>query len=454
MSGILNRRRFLFGSAATAAAFVGTRHPRAAKGEQILIIGAGIAGLGAALRLRELGYGVIVLEARDRIGGRILTDRSLGVPVDLGAAWIRGTEGNPITDLATRYKAAIVPNDRSNNILYDASGMRVSDADAGALDDTFTDLFNAARDAADATGDDASVDDGLNRALTGTLLGLNQQQGIDWERAEIEIATGAPLAALSLRAYGADAVFDGGDALFPDGYDAVVRELAKGTDVRTGQIVSRIEYGQGGVRVFTNRGEFTADRAIITVPLGVLKAGRISFAPALPEAKTQAIQRLGMGLLDKIVLRFNRVFWDADADYLNYIAPTRGDWPEFVNLAPAVHMPVLVALRGANTARDAESRSDADLVTDAMRVLRMMYGNDVPDPTGALVTRWAADPFALGAYSYVPVGVSNMEYDALGASVAGRLFFAGEATVRDYPATVHGAWLSGLRVAEAIGDTP
>jgi len=257
---------------------------------------------------------------------------------------------------------------------------------------------------------------------------------------------------LSLKAYGADDVFDGGDALFPEGYDAIMRELAKGTEVRTGQVVSRVEYGQGGVRVFTNRGEFTADRAVITVPLGVLQAGRISFAPALPERKTQAIQRLGMGVLDKVVLRFNRVFWDTDADYLNYIAPMRGDWPEFVNLAPAVQMPLLVALRGANAARDAEGRGDGDLVTDAMRVLRMIYGGNVPDPTGALVTRWAADPFAGGAYSYVPTGVSTMEYDALGAPVAGRLFFAGEATVRDYPGTVHGAWLSGLRVAEAIGD--
>ena len=452
MSRILNRRRFLLGSATTAAALVGTQNIDAAKGEQILIIGAGIAGLGAALRLRELGYGVIVLEGRDRIGGRILTDRSLGVPVDLGAAWIRGTDGNPITDLAARYKAAIMPNDRTNNALYDASGTRVSDDDANALDDTFTDLFNTARAAADATGDDLPVDDGLNRALTGTLLGLNQQQGIDWERSEIEIATGAPLTMLSLKAYGADDVFDGGDALFPEGYDAIMRELAKGIEVRTGQVVSRVEYGQGGVRVFTNRGEFTADRAVITVPLSVLQAGRISFAPALPERKTQAIQRLGMGVLDKVVLRFNRVFWDTDADYLNYIAPMRGDWPEFVNLAPAVQMPLLVALRGANAARDAEGRGDGDLVTDAMRVLRVMYGGNVPDPTGALVTRWAADPFAGGAYSYVPTGVSTMEYDALGAPIAGRLFFAGEATVRDYPGTVHGAWLSGLRVAEAIGD--
>jgi len=454
MSGMLNRRRFLLGSVMTATALIGTRRTSAAKGEQILVVGAGIAGLGAALRLREIGYAVIVLEGRDRIGGRILTDRSLSVPIDLGAAWIRGTEGNPITDLAARYKVALVPNDRTNNALYDASGMRVSNDDASALDDAFTDLFNGARDAADATGDDLSVDDGLNRALTGTLLGLNQQQGLDWERAEIEIATGAPLAALSLKAYGADSVFDGGDALFPGGYDAIVRELAKGTDVRMGQVVSRVEYGQGGVRVFTNRGELTADRALITVPLGVLKAGRISFAPALPERKTQAIQRLGMGVVDKVALRFNRVFWDADADadYLNYIAPTRGDWPEFVNLAPAVKAPVLVALQGANAARDAEGRGDADLVTDAMRVLRVMYGGNVPDPTGALVTRWVADPFAGGAYSYVPAGISDREYDALGEPVAGRLFFAGEATLRDYPATVHGAWLSGLRAAEAIGE--
>lgn len=446
----LDRRRFLTGSVLAAATLLGAGRANAASGEQVLVIGAGIAGLAAAFRLRELGYRVTVLEARTRIGGRILTDRSLGVPVDLGAAWIQGIEENPITDLATRYKLAMHPSDRGNNVLYDATGARVSNDDADALDTAFTDLFNSAHDAADAAEGDIAVDDGLNSALTGKLIDAAQQQGFDWERSEIEIETGAPLAMLSLKAYGANEVFDGGNVLFADGYDRIPRELAKGMDVRTGQVVSRVEYGQSGVRVFTNQGEFTADRVLVTVPLGVLKAGRITFAPGLPERKTQAIQRLGMGVLDKVVLRFNRVFWDADADYLNFIAPVRGNWPEFVNLASAVKAPVLVALLGADAARNAEGRGDADLISDAMRVLRVMYGGNVPDPMGALVTRWSTDPFAGGSYVYVPVNVSLAEYDALSEPVSGRLFFAGEATVRNYPATVHGAWYSGLRAAEGI----
>ena len=452
MAKPLDRRRFLTGSALTVASatLLGAGRAKAASGEQVLVIGAGIAGLAAAFRLRELGFPVTVLEARNRVGGRILTDRSLGVAVDLGAAWIQGIEDNPITDLATRYSLATHPSDRGNNVLYDANGARLSNDDADALDTAFTDLFNSAHDTADAAGSDIAVDDGLNGALTGTLFDSSQQQGFDWERSEIEIETGAPLAMLSLKAYGEDEGFDGGNVLFPGGYDAITRELAKGTDIRMGSVVSRVEYGQGGVRVFTNRGEFTADRVLVTVPLGVLKAGSITFAPALPERKTQAIQRLGMGVLDKVVLRFNRVFWDADADYLNFIAPARGDWPEFVNLASAVNAPVLVALLGADAAQRAERRGDAEVIGDAMQVLRIMYGVGVPDPMGALVTRWATDPFAGGSSVYVPVGVSAAEHDALGTSVASRLFFAGEATVRDYPATVHGAWFSGLRAAEAI----
>jgi len=247
----LDRRHFLTGSALAAATLLSAVRTSAASGEQVLVIGAGIAGLAAAFRLRELGYRVTVLEARNRIGGRILTDRSLGVPVDLGAAWIQGIEENPITDLATRYKLAMHPSDRGNNVLYDTNGARVSNDDAEALDTAFTDLFNSAHDAADAAEGDITVDNGLNSALTGKLLDASQQQGFDWERSEIEIETGASLKMLSFKAYDADEMFDGGDVLFPDGYDGIPRELAKGTDVRMGQVVSRVEYGQGGVRVFT-----------------------------------------------------------------------------------------------------------------------------------------------------------------------------------------------------------
>ncbi|GJP85143.1 hypothetical protein CLOP_g15237 [Closterium sp. NIES-67] len=201
----------------------------------------------------------------------------------------------------------------------------------------------------------------------------------------------------------------------------------------------------GAVHVRTASGEvFPCDAALITVPLGCLKAKAVAFSPALPAWKARAIERLGFGTINKVILEFDRAFWDPHVDYFGAVGQPqpaqRGNCFLFWNLQRTCGAPVLAAL----------VRKER-VVQHALNVLKTIFGRrNVPKPKAAAVTFWGSDPFSLGAYSYVPVGASGRDYDLLARPVQARLFFAGEATSREHPDTVGGAMLSGRREAVRI----
>jgi monoamine oxidase len=188
----------------------------------------------------------------------------------------------------------------------------------------------------------------------------------------------------------------------------------------------------------------------VTLPQGVLKAGYVTFSPALPEEKLRAIERMRMGILNKVYLRFPRIFWPEEPDMLGYVSERKGEWTEWLNIAHYTGQPVLLAFNAADYGRAIEDLTDDEIVAAAMATLRTMFGDDIPEPEAALITRWGADPYAHGSYSFMALGANPDHYDDLAAPVGGRVFFAGEATSADFAATVHGAYLSGLRAAEEI----
>ncbi|HEX4149738.1 MAG TPA: FAD-dependent oxidoreductase, partial [Pirellulales bacterium] len=229
------------------------------------------------------------------------------------------------------------------------------------------------------------------------------------------------------------------------------RHVAEGLKIRRGHEVRRIEWGgRPGVAVETSQGNFEADFAVVTLPLGVLKQGKVEFQPALPENKQTAIGRLGLGLLNKTYLRFPRQFWPARADWLGYVSEPRGRWSEYFNVAKFADRPILLGFNAAAYARKMEKKTDNEAVSDMMSALQAMFGRRVPDPTAFAITRWASDPFSYGSYSFMKVGATPRDYDALAEPLGGRLFFAGEHTNRRYAATVHGAYLSGQRAARQL----
>ncbi|KAF6205440.1 hypothetical protein GE061_019612 [Apolygus lucorum] len=268
-----------------------------------------------------------------------------------------------------------------------------------------------------------------------------------------------------------------------NGYSCVPVALSEGLNIKLNTAVKTIRYTTKGVEVTTSKGRnsgnsvtYTGDVCLCTLPLGVLKQSAtigvqpvpnsVQFSPPLPEWKTSAIQRLGFGNLNKVVLCFEKQFWDPASNLFGHVGSTtasRGELFLFWNIYKA---PVLTALVAGEAAAIMENVSDDVIVGRCIAVLKGIFGNsNVPQPKETVVTRWRVDQWARGSYSFVAVGASGTDYDVLAAPVlpqpqnpadktpvVPRLFFAGEHTIRNYPATVHGAFLSGLREGGRISD--
>lgn len=417
----------------------------------ILIIGAGIAGLAAARQLQSSGFHVTVLEGRNRIGGRIYTDRNLGLPIDLGASWIHGINKNPIAKLAQDFKINIQKTNYDNIHLYGSNGKRLNETEIASSYAVFQKVIRQAKAMSENLDRDISVAEAVKRILSKDKLAPQQQNNLRWQlNSNLVVETGTDLENLSMWEWNEDEAFGGDDYLFPGGYDQIIQGLAKGIDVKLQQKVIGIEYGKQAVSVKTEKGTFQGDAVIITLPLGVLKSGNITFSPALPQNNRAAIDRLNMGVLNKVVLKFPKVFWQQNYDMLGYANPKAKDFSEFVNWQHYTAAPVLIALTGGSFARSLELVSETEVGERVMQLLRKLYGNSIPNPEAVLRTKWSADPFAFGSYSTMPVGAKGIDRTFLAEPVAKRLFFAGEATSPEYPATVHGAFLSGIREAQRI----
>jgi polyamine oxidase len=445
----MTRREFAAVSSAAAATILLPACGEEGSGnrERVLVIGAGIAGLAAARRLTDEGFDVTVLEARHRIGGRIRTDRSLGPAVDLGAAWIQGIDGNPIADLAEDAGSKTVATDFDSLVVLDGEGGEVPEDEALEAEREWQRLNDGLEGLAEDAGPEASLADGLEEIQTAPE---DLDPVVRWILdSSIVTEYAADPDELSLAGYHQEGGYEGDSVLFPDGYARMPEYLARDLDVRLGRRVTLIEYGGDGVTVTTDRGAFDADRAIVTLPLGVLQNEDVEFDPPLPAEKVAAGERLGVGLLDKVVLAFDAAFWPEDVHGFGFVGE---DQPvtEAYNGLIFTGEPVLVCLRAGDAARTRARLSDDEAVAEVVQALAIAADSDVPQPTGALVTRWAADPFARGSYSYVAAGARLEDYDTVAEPVGERLLFAGEATNREFFATVHGAYESGLREADRL----
>ena len=455
-------KHLLVGSSAVTLATLfpmwNTRNVRA-DGTSIIVIGAGVAGLSAAATLQEAGAEVTVIEARNRIGGRIWTDRTLdGIALDMGASWVHGTRGNPLTALANQQNIERAETDDENIVAYYPDGTRLSDRDIEEYFALFENILSRVTREAEFRDTDEPLIDAYRRVLKDFIeeealseTDIQVLEAIFNSQIEHELAGSGKK--LSTWWHDEAKAFGGGDVLFPNGYDWLPQYLAQGLQIHYAMPVDRITYDRNGVTVTASNEVFNADYCIVTVPLGVLKQNRILFEPALPQSKQEAISRLDMGVLNKLYLQFERAFWDTDTDWISYTDPEqRGQWSEFINMQNAINQPILLCFNAADYGSEIETLSDEALVASALSTLRVMYGEDVPEPIGFLRTAWHRDPYALGSYSYYAVGSTPDDRDQLAAPVDDVLYFAGEATRQDYPATVHGALMSGFDTAERLLD--
>ncbi|MHA1570194.1 MAG: flavin monoamine oxidase family protein [Alphaproteobacteria bacterium] len=444
-SNLIGRRNFLTLSSTTALAIglLPITANSASASFDTIIIGAGIAGLAAARTLADAGASVLILEATRNIGGRIQTDWGLGAPFEVGAGWIHGPKGNPLSDLVKTANGRTFVTDDDNFAVFSSSGAALDYHDIAASDAALQQLYGQIDDTFDT---DLSLQEAIHRvspaaANDPTLAWMNS--------AYTEFDTGGPLDDLSALYFDEDDAFDGADVVLLTGYGGILDQLADNLDIRLNHPVTSIDYTEpDAVVVQSNGTDFTAQTVICTCPLGVLKSNGIRFTPALPDTHSRLISRIKMGNVTKAALKFDHAFWPTDIQYFGLMTQQQGRWNYFLNYRTFSDENILLGLSVGAYAKQIEQQGDPAMVADALQAIRSMFGKDTPQPTDYRLTRWSQNPYSLGAYSYANLGAKPQDFDDLAEPIADRIFLAGEHTTFAYHGTAHGAYLSGLTAAE------
>ncbi|KAF7713922.1 Lysine-specific histone demethylase 1 [Penicillium ucsense] len=329
--------------------------------------------------------------------------------------------------------------------------------------------------ASDAQNLGAVMDEGVNQYREMLRLTPKDMRLLNWHFANLEYSFAANPEKLSLTLADQDSgnEFEGLHSMVVGGYNQLpygLYSVPDKLDVRTNKTVTKISYGTNDqsnrkATVYCADGErFVGDHVVYTGSLGTLQHRSVEFDPPLPEWKQNAVDRLGFGLLNKVVLVFDEPFWDVERDFFGLLrtpenlesmkqedyANNRGRFYLFWNCIRTTGLPVLVGLMAGDAAYQAEQSTDAEIVTEVTTQLRNVFKHaTVPDPLEIVVTRWASDSFTRGSYSFVAAGAHPEDYETMARPV-GNLHFAGEATCGTHPATVHGAYLSGLRAAAEV----
>ncbi|KAM7266193.1 hypothetical protein ACFE04_004090 [Oxalis oulophora] len=426
----------------------------------VIVIGSGMSGVAAARALHDASIQVVLLESRDRIGGRVCTDYSFGFPVDLGASWLHGvSDENPLAPLISRLGLPLYRTSGDNSVLYDhdLESFALFDMDGGKVPPELVEkvgfVFEDVLKETNKVREELSEDISISRAFSIVfdrrpdlrLEGLGHKV-LQWYLCRMEGWFAADADTISIKCWDQEELLPGGHGLMVRGYLPVINTLAKGLDIRLGHRVNKIRRRYNGVEVVVEDGStFVADAAVVTVPLGVLKSKRIQFEPKLPDWKESAIDELGIGIENKIIMHFEKVFWP-NVEFLGVVAETSYGCSYFLNLHKATGHSVLVYMPSGQLARDIQKMSDEAAANFAFLQLKKIL-TDASPPIQYLVSRWGSDIDSLGSYSYDRVGKPHDLYEMLRNPVD-NLFFAGEATSSSFPGSVHGAYSTGLMAAE------
>lgn len=411
----------------------------------VIVLGAGVAGLSAAQALVDTDLDVVVLEARERLGGRVHTDKQFaGFPLEFGAEFVHG-ERAPTWELIDRLGLHTVHwNKRDDSWVRMADGRRLTMAEARAEDPGF-DVTRTWRLPPVPPRPLESFGQYLRR------IGFEPEQ-VDYVRRSFANAAGE-----SLRHLDAASMLDSiagsdetglEDFRIVEGYAAIVEALGVGVEIRLGCQVTRVEVGEDGVLASTAAGETHAARLLVcTLPVGVLAAGDVEFVPGLPEGKLTALRGLGMGPVVKCVYRFREPLTPPGIKAI-YAAGRAPMWwtPSFGHETDAV---VWTAFVTGDAAMDLLRRGEAGALDGALESLRRELGRPGLQAVEARLVDWVNDPYARGGYSYVRPGHRGVR--ELLAEPTPPLLWAGEAAAPEGDAaTVHGALASGRRAATEV----
>jgi len=430
-----SRRRFLLAAGAAVTAGALPLPARAQTGLDVAVVGAGGAGLTAAKQLAASGYKVLVVEARDRIGGRAFTDQSsVGVPWDRGCSWLHSSEVNPWVGYARANGFEVAP-DRYAQRVYDGPA-RMDEADLAALS-SLRRRMEAELQAAGRRGLDIPAEEAFTRAtLEDPWYPLAASGLTAWEGIEP-----ANFSALDSFHY----VDRGENLLIPKGYGSLLAHYARRVDVRPGTPVSRLRWSARGVSLDTPSGSLAARVAVVAVPSAIVAQGHLVFSPYLPVEILEAHHQLPLGLMNKAALRFRKNVFPAEAS--EGLRQRRSGWRGMSYITRLWDSNVVVGMSAGALAHELEAAGEQATLDFALGELAGMLGGDIRKQfdRGA-ATAWSADPFSRGAYSHCLPGHFGAR-ERLTHPVGERIVFAGEHTEQSAYGTLHGAHLSGLRAA-------
>jgi len=428
-----SRRTVLAGSAAAIAApAIGAR--AATSDVDVVVVGAGAAGIAAARRLAAAKVRFVIIEAADHVGGRCVTDtKTFGVPFDRGAQWVHRPQNNELVKLAEGSNLSIYPAPRAEKLRVPPRRARESE-----VEDFLTALVRSNR---------AIVEAGRGRTDTPAALALPRDLGEWKDTIEFVLgpySSGKRLADVSAIDY-ARAPERGGDVFCREGYGTLLARLGAGLPVQLSQPVKRIAWG-GPLSVDTGANTFRARAMIITASTGVLSSDAISFDPPLPANYREAFSALSLGHLEQIALEVPGNPFGLDNDDLIYEKAT-GVRTAAV-LANVSGTSLCMVSVGGPLARDLAQEGEGAMTAFALESLDRMFGSGSRDKVKRVAAaRWSVDPFVRGAFSAAGPGRADARRTLM-APLRDRVWFAGEASHETLWGTVNGAWESGNRAAE------
>ncbi|KAL9404899.1 hypothetical protein Peur_001871 [Populus x canadensis] len=423
----------------------------------VIIIGAGISGVSAGKVLAENGIeDMVILEASDRIGGRIRKDNFGGVSVELGAGWIAGVggkESNPVWELASQSGLRTCFSDYSNaryNI-YDRSGKIYP---SGVAADSYKKAVDLAIENLKSL--EANLVGEVNEPPSSPKTPI--ELAIDFILHDFEMAEVEPISTF--------VDFGEREFLVADerGYEHLLYKMAENflltsegkildNRLKLNKVVRELQHSRNGVVVKTEDGcIYEANYVILSVSIGVLQSDLISFRPPLPRWKTEAIEKCDVMVYTKIFLNFPDKFWPCGPgkEFFIYAHERRGYytfWQHMENAYPGSNILVVTLTNGES--KRVEAQSDKETLEEAMGVLRDMFGPHIPNATDILVPRWWNNRFQRGSYSNYPIISDNQDVHDIKAPV-GRIFFTGEHTSERFSGYVHGGYLAGIDTSSSL----
>ncbi len=402
----------------------------------VVVIGAGAAGLSASAELMRRGISFVCIEGMNRIGGRCYTDMStFGVPADIGAHWLHGHKLNEIVIFGKKHKDKFkIYKEPDRSVVYDG-GTKVNE-------NKLWNIYKKIEKIRETSSDKPFMD------LIPEKIKKN-----DW----FDTAHKASMA----RDFGEfstyddnnnwnDPGWDSGNALCREGYGTLLAYYRKDVPVKLNTIVSEIKWGGQGVQVVTNKGTISAKACIVTVSAGVLKAEKIKFTPALPPRKYEALESVSMTISNRVLIQVKKKFlgkFKSDTNFYIKCNSNGAKSPETISYGLLKMSGTNVCLFGISGqfSKDLENEGSEAMIDFVLNKLKSAWGSKFYEKyfIKAMATGWANNPFTLGAYSGGVPGKSKKRYD-IKFPVGDRIFFAGEATAGAF-STVHGANRSGIR---------